>query len=478
MPDYFASTESPVNYDGTSDGGCLDSTKTNGLPLINNGPNMVCLGRLPWQTIGMAIGHPTQNDVLGAMPWYAVSANLTDPTCMNVINPGILNMTYTGYVCGSNTGLPHPWLTVRDSKGNIISNRVAVVLIFPDQPIGNQARPSSPLADATNYLDTVVVPTGCIGPCVSGSYSNSDLDNDFIMASGLTSANVDQNNQNLANTINDKILYITIDELIVELTKRAAGEARTLLNDYKANNKSTLPSTQFPYAGILGAALNYNKSNGVSTKGSLPIDVTDTCSCISGTSCTCNFQAITDVSFKRGSGTWNAKTSYCKYSGATCTCTGAGSCTRGTRFFSCTSSGLCANNVTGSGNTYTYTVPNQADIVSVNNGCVVSSGKVVCNAVGSFDVGLKEPTWFKTNLWQDYFYYHQSSLANLQVGTQTSVSALLIGTGSIIGAQIRPSGNVADYLESSENTDGDNIYDAIGTPHTNIYNDQSFIVAP
>lgn len=470
------------NYDGQTD-------SCSGV-----GATMVCLGRLPWQTIGMAIANPTQNDVLGTMPWYAVSANLTDPTCMSVINPSILNMTYIGYVCGSITNLPHPWIVVRDSKGNIISSRVAIVLIIPRQPLGNQTRLSSPLGDATNYLDTVVVPASCIAPCVPGTYSNSDLDNDFILASGLTGANSDQNNQNLATTINDKILFITIDELIAELTKRAAGEARTLLNDYKANNKGSLPSTRFPYAAPLGAALNNNISN-ASSNGSLPIDVTDTCSCTSGASCTCNFQAITNVAFKRGSGTaWTANTPNCTYTGATCTCVGAGSCTRGARSFSCSSSGLCTHNVTGV-NTYTYIVPNHADIVSVTNGCAANSGKVVCNAAGSFDVGLKEPTWFKANLWQDYFYYRwilpppppPPPPAYLQVGTRTNVEALLIGTGSPVvvapfaskgSAQTRPSGLISDYLDSVENTDGNLVFDDTTMPRSASYNDQTFVVYP
>jgi hypothetical protein len=131
--------------------------------------------------------------------------------------------------------------------------------------------------------------------------------------------------------------------------------------------------------------------------------------------------------------------------------------------------------VAGVSNTYTYTIPAYADVYSNTLGC---SSAAVCNGAGEFDIGLKEPTWFKSNLWQDYFYYHQSSLANLQVGTKTGVSALLVGASSIIGAQTRPSTLIEDYLDSPENTNGDNVFDAIGTLRTNVYNDQSFIVAP
>lgn len=472
-PDYFASTESPApgDYDGTTDG-CMDASKPQGLPLTLNGTNMRCLGRLPWQTIGLAVANPSQSDSLGTMPWYAVSANLVDTTCLKPLNPSILNMTYASYVCAGAT-LPHPWLTVRDSRGNIISNRVAVVLILPGPPMGAQTRASTPLGNITNYLDNVVVPAGCLAPCIPGTYSNAGLNNEFIMASNLSGTSTDQNNQNLASSINDKVLFITIDELMSELTKRAAGEARTLLNKYNAK------TSYFPFAAPLGATLNNNIS-GVSTIGSLPIDVTDSCSCASTSSCSCSFSPITNVAFKIVTGTWSTT----NHSGACsrttskiCTCSGAGYCknSAGTINFTCSSAGVCTNNVTG---IYTYTLPTHADVYVSANNCTNAVTSSACTGAGTFDIGLKEPTWFKNNLWQDYFYYHQSSTASLQIGTHTGVSAVLIGAGATIGAQTRPSSIISNYLDSTENTNNDNIYDAIGAARTNTYNDQSFIVAP
>lgn len=117
----------------------------------------------------------------------------------------------------------------------------------------------------------------------------------------------------------------------------------------------------------------------------------------------------------------------------------------------------------------------------------MSSGNVVCNAAGSFTIGLKESTWFKTNLWQDYFYYQWSPAANLQVGGKVGISALLIATGSAIVAlppaikgspQLRPSNNILDYLDSAENTDGNLIFDATNKQKASNYNDQTYIVAP
>ena len=401
----------PPNYDGQADS------------CVGSGINMICLGRLPWQTIGMAISNPSQNDPLGVMPWYAVSANLVDTTCFTALNPSILNAT----TCSGVAPL-HPWLTVRDSKGNIISNRVAIVLILPNQPLGGQTRPSLPLGDVANYLDSVVVPAGCTAPCVPGTYDNADLDNDFIMASGLTSANTDQNDQNLASTINDKILFITIDEFVTELTKRAAGEVRLVLNGYK--NKNGL----FPYAAPLGSSGNNFIFSATSTTGMLPIDGTDKCVCASSTSCSCGYGLVNSVAHTRTSGgNYTVQSGLCVRSSRTCTCTGDGQCrnTSGSHTFTCTG-GNCIFSGTGVSQLFTYTPRNtHGNIASASTGCSLAGNNATCNAAGSFNVGLNVPTWFKTNLWQDYFYYHQSTTSNISVGADT-VSALIIGVGATL----------------------------------------------
>lgn len=451
LPDRLLTpTESPPtggapNYDGVT-----DSCVTSGTGLSTM---MHCLGRLPWQTLGMTNLNPSQNDGLGNMPWYAVSANLVDPTCMKVINPSILNMVYTNYQCNSGTNLPHPWLTIQDGLGNVISNRVAVVLLLPRPPIGVQSRPESPLADISNYLET----------------GNNELDNVFVLSVATS-------------TMNDRLVYITIDELMEAVGRRAFSDASILLNQYKYKN------TYFPNAAPLGSALN-NHISGAGTKGMLPIDVTDSCSCTSTTSCSCSFNPITTVAFTRGSGSvWTSNTGSCLGSGATCSCTGAGSCTRTTRTFSCNGSGLCTHNVTGS-NKYTYSVPNYADVNSPTAGCIISSNQAVCNGAGSFSIGLLEPSWFKANLWQDYLYYGWSVAPNLQLGGKGSLSAILINAGNATTSEtswiqnrplspISPSSDIRDYLDSIENTNNDNIFEASNKQKSSSYNDQPFVVAP
>jgi hypothetical protein len=479
MPDSFAISEIPANYDGTADSGCLDSTKSNGLPLINSDKNMRCLGRLPWKDLGLSISGTSENDVNGVMPWYAVSGNLVDPTCLAVLNPNTLNLTYNlGPLDCSGATLPYPWLTVRDSSGNILSNRVAAVIFMPDGVNGAQSRPSVPLGAANQYLDTLVVPVGCAAPCVPGTYNNTAMNNDYIVASeGMPLA--------ATNGFNDQLVFITIEELMAAVVSRAAGEARSVLKGYRSQN------THYPYAAPLGSTINNFISSGTNVAGMLPIDGTDTCSCSSSASCTCGYGLVNSVAHTRSSGgNYTVNTGLCTLSGTKCTCTGVGQCrnTTSSRTFTCVAGGNCT--FVGSGTTplFTYTPrPTHGNIVSASAGCSILGSNAVCNANGTFRIGLKVPLWFTDNLWQEYFYYHWSASSSIQMGTHAGIEATVIGTGSALisapyaakgSAQNRPSSNIIDYLDSIENTNLDTVFDAVGTPRTSTYNDQMFIVAP
>jgi hypothetical protein len=216
-PDVVADTPSTKNYNGYSELKCFDGSKPNGLPLIADQVNARCLGRMPWQTIGLAREVTSENDVMGEMAWYAVSANLAFQNCLQYLNSEIINFSHTGYICPAVTALPHPWLTVRDPHGVVLSNRVAAVIFVPGPEINGQSRPPSPnLAGPNQYLDSVQVTvtnvtTECPGPPCTLTFSNSDLDNDFIQA--------DQ-----SPTFNDRLVYITIDEIMAKIEARAGRE--------------------------------------------------------------------------------------------------------------------------------------------------------------------------------------------------------------------------------------------------------------
>jgi len=231
--------ESPTkDYDGTSDG-CLDVTKSDGSTTTDIA-NVRCLGRLPWKDYGLAIESPSQNDPTGFMPWYAVSSNLMDPNTVAVkLNSEILN-----------DPPPHPWLTVRDLSGNVLSDRVVFLLIIPGPPVNGQSRASSPLAGANQYLDSITVPVGCTAPCVPGTYSNADMDDSFIMGDRHRwiddPDNPGKQIEDTSYNFNDRLIYVTIDELMPLIEKRITREVKKCLDDY-ADTPIAAPSHKYPW---------------------------------------------------------------------------------------------------------------------------------------------------------------------------------------------------------------------------------------
>lgn len=491
-------SEAIGDYDGTADASCLDSTKVNGLPLVTGGSgvNMRCLGRLPWKDLGISIKGSSESDPTGVMPWYAVSGNLVDPTCLKVLNSNTLNLVNipppAPLDCTGVT-LPYPWLIVRDSNGNIISSRVAAVILIPGRVQGSQVRPIAPnLASANQYLDTLAVLAGCAAPCVPGTYSNADMKNDFIFSSeGIPNTE--------ANNFNDQLVYITIDDLMAAVEKRVAQEARYQLRRYYLASSGVPANRFYPYAANLGdvnnSCVNLNQS------GLLPITPANAI-CASATSCAVSFP-MTKAQFNLSSGSYTSKSGSCIKIGSTCTCSGAGSCVKsgaGGSTFTCDAGGSCSSTgVSPSGNfNFTYT-PKTPDVTTVTGACSGTAGTVTCNAVGSFssptttcshpNKGLSSlPLWFTDNSWQDFMYYTISADCNyvtsgcavgsLTVGTKPNNYALVISSGQKLATQIRPSNLISDYLDSMENTDGNTVFDAVGTVRNSTYNDQMFIVAP
>ncbi len=459
----FPDRNADGNYDGKSDCNSPASTFSyvfllGQLPVY--GQDNPCIA--PQTGVG-----ENYQDAQGNRLWYAVSRNLVhkyegaaaDP----VINPSVM------------TNPIYPWLVMKDRNGNLISDRVAAVIIAPGNALTGQNRAGA-APNANQYLDSFNIG--------ATNYSNANYatpNEDFII--GQDNRDVTEADISVTKPyyFNDKLVFITIDELMAAVINRASGEASKLLNQYRAKNG------RFPYAANLGAALNNHNSSGVMTKGMLPIDVTDGCSCASASGCSCSFNPLLNVVFRRGGGTaWTSSVGNCTRSGANCTCTGAGSCTRGTRMFSCDINGLCTHNVGGVNNTYTYSVPSYADIYTTSAGCIISGAQAVCNNSGTLSIGLRESDWFKANLWQDYFYYEWSPTANLQAGVRSGISALLISAGDILTAteaqpavlQSRPSNSIRDYLDSVQNTNNDLVFDATSKQKSNNDNDQTYIVSP
>ena len=246
-PDVIADTAGTRNYNGDAETGCFDQISPTGLPLQtdeDSGAKLRCLGRLPWRTLGLSYAAFSENDVTGVMPWYAVSANLAAPNCLEFLNSNILAFSHTGFICPEKrpdapVSLPYPWLTVRDAVGAVLSNRVAVVVIMPGAAIQGQSRPMPPnLVGADQYLEatTVTVNTvtpDCPSPPCTLTFSNADLDNDFIQGA-------------ISETFNDRVLYITIDELMAKIEERVGLEVKAAFERF-SRTYSPAGATSYPW---------------------------------------------------------------------------------------------------------------------------------------------------------------------------------------------------------------------------------------
>jgi hypothetical protein len=451
------------------------------------------LGQLPWAgqtnpcvTPQTGLGVDIR-DGSGERLWYAVSRNLvrnyqtsTDP----VINPGKINTP------------TYPWMIVLDKRGNVISDRVAAVIIAPGPPLDNQDR-SGGIANPTEYLDSFQIG--------AATYSNKTYslipDEDFVIGEDSSAVRSDDTSYQQPYRFNDKLVYITIDELMAEIEKRVAGEAKTALKSYNTAHGF------FPYAAPLGTSSGYSCQDN-NLLGMLPTGPSGSalsCSCASGSSCSCPFSMISSVAFKRsGTSTWSVTSGACTRTPTTqsCTCTGLGFCrnTTGSRRFDCNAAGNCT--VTNATGTLTFNGAfTTASVSSYTGGCSYdcSTKVVTCNAAGTFSSAtcsdpafnsfLTSLPWFTANNWQDYLYYQLSrATPTLTVGSITGVQALLAATGRPIAtapyavskgsAQNRPSCSVNDYLDSVENANADLVFDAGNTARGSKYNDQVFIVAP
>lgn len=473
----FPDRNNDFNYDGNSDCNSPGSTFNYGfllgqLPVV--GQTNPCIA--PQTGLGQDF-----TDAHGNRFWYAVSRNVvrkyesavTIPTQLiePIVNPSIIDSPMV------------PWLKVLDAHGNVISNRVAAVIIAPNSALAHQDRTSG-IAGPMHYLDQVVLNGLTI---TNADYTRPD--EDFIIAPNSAQFKFSPIHPQYASpyAFNDLMTYITIDELVTATTKRAGSEAKTLLNTYR------LTKGNFPPAAALGANPNSHDSIIGNHAGMLPVDVTDVCHCLNQQSCSCGFNLVQSVTFTRGSSTsFIGQTGACSRSGTRCTCTGAGSCSSATNTFTCLANGNCTHNISGNTNRYDYTLHDVLDAPSVPTNqsvCSLVSQKPRCYGsaslvgVGSFNVGLKEAAWFKRNRWADYFYYVHSSNAALQVGAKMGIEVLLIATGKPILSgldvtQTRPSSLITDYLDSSTNTDGDLKFDARNKQKTAKYNDQMFIVTP
>jgi hypothetical protein len=447
-------------------------------------------------------------DAQGNRLWYAVSRNLVRkydaPVSDPIINPNIINApTYA-------------WLQVLGRNGNLISDRVAAVIIAPGDAMDGQNRAGA--ADATQFLDSFQ-----IGAAVFNNRGYAFDDEDFIM--GDDSRNVSAADPTFVQpyNFNDKLVYITIDELMAALEKRVGEQVRTSLKTYQDTNG------YYPYAAQLGATQNFSGELNITiplnvpaasglTSGFLPVNhqscaynrtsATDT-----SLSCTQPFfdaatSGFTRIEYRNSPSIFTSSTLGCTInSGNRCYCTGAGTCTNASLAVNCTSNS-CSSLGTGSatgefrirggkitfrsgGCVHTAFPTKVASCTSSTTNritCNTSNGVLASNGDIRFDNLL--PAWFNQNQWGGHVYYQLTRPANQTITVGNKVTEAVVTTvGRAINSapfapsrgatQVRPSCNALNnYLDSVENTNGDSVYDATSTQRNASYNDQTFVAVP
>lgn len=435
-------------------------------------------------------------DAQGNRLWYAVSRNLVRDYAAStnpIINPNIVNTP------------TYPWLQVLDRNGNLISDRVAAVILAPGDALDGQSRAGA--ADASQFLDGFQ-----IGAAVFNNRGYATPDEDFVM--GDDSRNVSANDPTFVQpyNFNDKLVYITIDELMTALEKRVGEQVRSSLKTYQDANG------YYPYAAHLGTSLNFDWEGNLQN-GFLPVfpGCSYTVAGAANATLSCNqsifdanFTGITTVRFYLPSGSFDSSTGSCtrQSSNTRCYCSGTGSCSNAAMTFSCSETSCTAAGVGATGDfrirggKLTFSSGGcsiTTQLGQLGNGCPDNNNRTTCKTVngavtsynnGDVDFGITLPMWFKTNLWQNYVYYHMTrpTSATLNVGARNT-EALAVTVGRPINlapfalskgaVQVRPSCNALNnYLDSVENTDGDTVYDATSTQRSSSYNDQTFAVAP
>ena len=506
------------NYDGSSDCvngvyqpsyliGQLPSLPTTSPCIDPNNGLFVYAGLSTYPGLGQEF-----KDAQGNRLWYSVSRNLVydyEQTENPIVNPGMISSTigFAPYLRQGGTKA-YDWLRVLDRNANLVSDRVAAVIMAPGNPIGGQDR--SGVAEPNQFLDSFQ-----IGAATYNNSSYTNVAEDFVM--GEDSRNVSANDPTFVKpyNFNDKLVYITIDELMAAIEKRVGEEVRANLRSYAASNTGN-----YPFAAVLGGVGSTRKYRCTDNmlRGALPVDnPANTCTYTSSpttVNSTCNFQDITSVAFRKSTaGNFTAASQACNFATTTCTCTGAGSCSTGTTVFSCNAAGSCSANVAGrirffgagldtSSSSAICTLGTLSTCVSPAN---TISRTVTCNGPSttvSLGYSCAEslstlPAWFNANRWQDYVFYEMTRPANVAgiiVGNRAT-GAMVTTTGRPINtapfsfkgsAQAKPSCDVRDYLDSQENVDVDNLiapfppnrYEPTSTLRTNNYNDQTFVVGP
>ena len=122
---------------------------------------------------------------------------------------------------------PYPWLSIYDSKGSLVSNRAIAVIVAPMSLLAGQNR-SVPLPPAAQYLDNVT-----LGGVLYNNATSAPAK--FINGTVYDPLNPS------ALKVNDKVSYITIDEVMPRIELRVARELKQCLDEYALASNGKYP---------------------------------------------------------------------------------------------------------------------------------------------------------------------------------------------------------------------------------------------
>jgi hypothetical protein len=197
--------------------------------------DLVLVGRLPQlgedsvSANNCGVSNPLNidpKDGAGESLWYAVSRNVLPGEAGGPINPDM----------GRAGRMTYPWIQVRDDQGNVIMDpirtteplAVAAVIFAPGPVVGGQDRTGA--AAPSNYLDNVDI--------LGTTYDNADVDGcpDSLTAPCVgfeVEEFVVYTNPQPDDVFNDKLVLITVDELMRGVEKRVLGEVAVAMRNYR-----------------------------------------------------------------------------------------------------------------------------------------------------------------------------------------------------------------------------------------------------
>jgi type II secretory pathway pseudopilin PulG len=209
---------------------CPDANGDGSADLFSGNQCPYYIGKLPWKTLGL----PDLRDGYGEELWYALSPNFRDFASVNPINSdtqGTLNIT-----------------------GTTAANSVIAIVFSAGNPLTGQDRSSTSAACSTT--GTSIAANLCATNYLEGSNSN---------LSTAATPNTAYQSAASNSTFNDRMIYITHDQIFAPVEIRIARDAKKCLDDYAADVANTYH--RYPWAVPVSDASYPTSYTGVSSTG-------------------------------------------------------------------------------------------------------------------------------------------------------------------------------------------------------------------